>query len=194
MGPDANFTCDYSAMAGFVECSTPGNRGCWLRNPNTGFEYNITTDYEDLKLTPVGIHRTYYLNITDQTVNADGMDFDEGKIFNNTYPGPWIQGCWGDVRTPWVPSLCCTNGSQTITVIVTNKLRYNGTSVHWHGIRQWLTMHMDGVNGVTQCPIAPGDSFNYTFQAMQYGSSWYHSHYSVQYADGAIGPLVRLFD
>lgn len=51
-------------------------------------------------------------------------------------------------------------------------------------------MHMDGVNGVTQCPIAPGDSFNYTFRAMQYGSAWYHSHYSVQYADGALGPLV----
>lgn len=27
---------------------------------------------------------------------------------------------------------------------------------------------------------------------MQYGSSWYHSHYSVQYADGAVGPLVSL--
>jgi Multicopper oxidase len=49
---------------------------------------------------------------------------------------------------------------------------------------------MDGVNGMTQCPIAPGDSFNYTFRAMQYGSSWYHSHYSVQYADGAVGPMV----
>lgn len=53
-------------------------------------------------------------------------------------------------------------------------------------------MHMDGVNGVTQCPIAPGDSFNYTWRAMQYGSSWYHSHYSVQYADGAVGPIVSV--
>lgn len=52
-------------------------------------------------------------------------------------------------------------------------------------------MHMDGVNGLSQCPIAPGDSFNYTWDVMQYGSSWYHSHYSVQYADGLLGPLVR---
>jgi hypothetical protein len=51
---------------------------------------------------------------------------------------------------------------------------------------------MDGVNGVTQCPIAPGDYFNYTWRVMQYGSSWYHSHYSVQYADGAVGPIVSL--
>ena len=50
---------------------------------------------------------------------------------------------------------------------------------------------MDGVNGITQCPIAPGQSFTYNWTALQYGSSWYHSHYSVQYADGALGPLVR---
>ena len=49
---------------------------------------------------------------------------------------------------------------------------------------------MDGVNGVTQCPIAPNDYFVYEFKITQYGSSWYHSHYSVQYADGAVGPLT----
>ena len=49
---------------------------------------------------------------------------------------------------------------------------------------------MDGVNGITQCPIAPGDHFVYNFTLHQYGSSWYHSHYSVQYADGAVGPLT----
>jgi hypothetical protein len=26
--------------------------------------------------------------------NADGEDFRPAKTFNNTYPGPWIQGCW----------------------------------------------------------------------------------------------------
>jgi hypothetical protein len=52
-------------------------------------------------------------------------------------------------------------------------------------------MHMDGVNGVTQCPIAPqGNYFVYNFTVGQYGSSWYHSHYSVQYADGATGPIT----
>jgi len=51
-------------------------------------------------------------------------------------------------------------------------------------------MQMDGVNGITQCPIAPGDYFQYKFNVTQYGSSWYHSHYSVQYADGAVGPMT----
>ena len=48
----------------------------------------------------------------------------------------------------------------------------------------------DGVNGVSQCPIGPHDYFVYEFNVTQYGSSWYHSHYSVQYADGALGPLT----
>jgi hypothetical protein len=51
---------------------------------------------------------------------------------------------------------------------------------------------MDGVNGITQCPIAPKDNFTYSWRVLQYGSSWYHSHYSVQYADGATGPMVSV--
>ena len=96
-GSDSNFTCDYSSMVGFSNCSTAEDRGCWLRN-ETGFEYSISTDYEDVNLTPIGIHRTYYLNVTDQVINADGLNFTEGKVFNATYPGPWLQACWGDVR------------------------------------------------------------------------------------------------
>lgn len=49
---------------------------------------------------------------------------------------------------------------------------------------------MDGVPGVQQCPIPPGGSFTYTFLADLYGTSWYHSHYSAQYAGGAIGPMI----
>ena len=40
------------------------------------------------------------------------------------------------------------------------------------------------------CPIAPGKTFTYTFQAELYGSTWYHSHYSTQYASGLTGPIV----
>ena len=48
----------------------------------------------------------------------------------------------------------------------------------------------DGVNAVTQCAIAPGDSYTYKFNVTQYGTSWYHSHYSLQYADGLAGPIT----
>merc|ERR1712137_1015821 len=49
---------------------------------------------------------------------------------------------------------------------------------------------MDGVPSVNQCPIAPGSSFTYSFQAELYGSSWYHAHYSSQYAGGLLGPMI----
>lgn len=49
---------------------------------------------------------------------------------------------------------------------------------------------MDGVPGLSQCPIAPGKSFTYKFRADLYGTSWYHSHYSAQYSGGLYGPMV----
>ena len=48
----------------------------------------------------------------------------------------------------------------------------------------------DGVPGVTQCPIPPGGNFTYTFHASSYGTTWYHSHFSLQYSNGLIGPIV----
>ena len=41
-----------------------------------------------------------------------------------------------------------------------------------------------------QCPIVSGKSFQYTFKADQYGSSWWHSHYDAQFTDGLYGPMV----
>ncbi|KAL9050520.1 MAG: hypothetical protein Q9162_006585 [Coniocarpon cinnabarinum] len=66
----------------------------------------------------------------------------------------------------------------------------NGTSIHWHGIRQLNTNAMDGTNGITECPIAPNHSGTYTFRATQFGTSWYHSHHLEQYGDGIFGPIV----
>lgn len=66
----------------------------------------------------------------------------------------------------------------------------NGTSVHWHGLRQLNSNSMDGTNGVTECPLAPGQSRLYTFQATQHGTFWYHSHYSAQYTEGIFGAII----
>ena len=170
-GPGSDFECDYQAMPGWRSCSTPESRDCWLTDDKGNF-FNTSTNYEDF--APIGIVRDYTLNLTDTTINADGLIMADAKVFNGQYPGTWIQACWGD----------------TLRITVINNLKHNGTSIHWHGIRQNGTAHMDGVNGVTQCPIAPGDSFVYEWKAVQYGSTWYHSHYSMQYADGLVGPLT----
>lgn len=80
----------------------------------------------------------------------------------------------------------------TIEVKVKNNIQspVDGTSIHWHGFLQKGSPWMDGVPGITQCPIAPGKTFTYTFIADSYGTTWYHSHFSSQYADGAFGPIV----
>lgn len=64
------------------------------------------------------------------------------------------------------------------------------SSVHWHGIR--LENAMDGVPGLTQPLIPPGDSFEYSFKAPDAGTYWYHSHHRSweQLARGLYGPLI----
>jgi hypothetical protein len=51
------FECPYPDMIDFENCHGPGSRGCWLYNPDTGEEYNITTDYDDPTKVPKGIVR-----------------------------------------------------------------------------------------------------------------------------------------
>jgi FtsP/CotA-like multicopper oxidase with cupredoxin domain len=48
------------------------------------------------------------------------------------------------------------------------------TTIHWHGIR--VPNVMDGVPDVTQAPIPPGGSFEYSFVARDPGTFWYHPH------------------
>lgn len=63
-------------------------------------------------------------------------------------------------------------------------------ALHWHGFLHHGKPWEDGVPGVTQCPIPPGKSYTYSFEAELYGTTWYHSHYSAQYAGGIVGPMV----
>jgi hypothetical protein len=56
-GLEEPFYCNYTDMTDFVKCHEPDSRGCWLRNPATGEEYNIMTDYDDPDKVPRGIVR-----------------------------------------------------------------------------------------------------------------------------------------
>jgi FtsP/CotA-like multicopper oxidase with cupredoxin domain len=62
------------------------------------------------------------------------------------------------------------------------------SSVHWHGIA--LDNRMDGVPGVTQPPVAPGEGFDYEFSLPDPGTYFYHPHVGVQVDRGLYGPLV----
>ncbi len=93
--------------------------------------------------------------------------------YNDELPGPVIRAKLG----------------QKLRVRVKNELDLP-TSVHWHGQHQPGTWQMDGVEGVSRLPIAPGEEFVYEFQATPAGTHWYHSHTGVQYGDGLFGPLI----
>jgi FtsP/CotA-like multicopper oxidase with cupredoxin domain len=87
------------------------------------------------------------------------------------------------------------NKGDDIKINVVNQLtdpnQILGASIHWHGMFQRSTNFMDGVIGVTQCPIAPNNSFEYSFSTgVQAGTYWYHSHFDVQYCDGVRGALI----
>ena len=48
------------------------------------------------------------------------------------------------------------------------------TTIHWHGVD--VPNAMDGVPGVTQKPVQPGETFVYEFEARPAGTRWYHTH------------------
>ncbi|PUE23218.1 copper oxidase [Limnohabitans sp. JirII-29] len=77
--------------------------------------------------------------------------------YNGQSPGPTIEVVEGD----------------RVRVFVTNKLPEH-TSVHWHGQR--VPNGMDGVSGLTQRAIQPGQTFVYEFVARRPGSFMYHPH------------------
>ncbi len=78
---------------------------------------------------------------------------------------------------------------ETIRVKFTNKLPQE-TTIHWHGVR--VPNAMDGVPGVTQPPIKPGESFTYEFTPKDPGTFWFHPHVrgSEQLERGLYGVLI----
>lgn len=117
--------------------------------------------------------REFTWSVRDHVHNPDGV-FRPMILVNDMYPGPCIEANEGD----------------TIVVHVNNQAS-NATAIHWHGIYQTGTPHMDGTVGITQCPIAPGVSFTYEFKVTgQSGTYWWHGHQGLQSSDGMHGPLI----
>ena len=96
--------------------------------------------------------------------------------------------CWGFNGQVHGPTIEVVEGDR-VRIYVTNKLP-EATSVHWHGI--FLPNGMDGVGGLTQRAIPPGETFKYEFTLWQHGSYMYHSHHDemTQMALGLMGLLV----
>jgi manganese oxidase len=90
--------------------------------------------------------------------------------YNGQSPGPTIEVVEGD----------------RVRMFVTNRLAEH-TSVHWHGQR--LPNGMDGVAGLNQPAIKPGQTYVYEFTAQRAGTFMYHPHAdeTTQMAMGMMG-------
>jgi FtsP/CotA-like multicopper oxidase with cupredoxin domain len=93
--------------------------------------------------------------------------------YNGQSPGPTIEVVEGD----------------RVRIFVTNRLPEH-TSIHWHGQR--LPNGMDGVAGLNQPAIKPGQTFVYEFVAQRAGTFMYHPHAdeTTQMAMGMMGSWV----
>lgn len=124
-------------------------------------------------IEPTGVvheHRFVAAPTTGTLVEGTETDL---WTYNGQSPGPEIRINHGD----------------TVRIVLDNQLP-EPTSIHWHGIR--VPHAMDGVPGLTQDPVPPGETFVYEFTPPDAGTYWYHSHKrgNEQLARGLYGALV----
>ena len=76
-----------------------------------------------------------------------------------------------------------------VQVVLKNELN-EPVTIHWHGYP--LLSAMDGVPGINQDSVKPGETFTYEFSADVAGTYWYHSHQesSKQVDKGLYGALI----
>ncbi|MDB5319219.1 MAG: multicopper oxidase [Phycisphaerales bacterium] len=96
--------------------------------------------------------------------------------------------CWGYNGRTSGPTIEAVEGDR-VRIYVTNRLP-EPTSVHWHGVL--LPNGMDGVSGLNQKPIQPGETFKYEFTLRQHGTHMYHPHFDemTQMGLGMMGMFV----
>ncbi|CAE8634367.1 unnamed protein product, partial [Polarella glacialis] len=109
--------------------------------------------------------------------SADNIPLSNRKaalLVNDSYPGPLVEAIEG----------------QLICVTVNNNFVSDPVSLHWHGQHMKGFPAFDGIYGVTQGAINPGESMVYRWRANA-GTAWWHGHMQALQADkGLKGPIV----
>ena len=109
------------------------------------------------------------------------------KVKREFAPGMMVD-CWGYNGQCHGPMIEAVEGDR-VRILLTNELPER-TSAHWHGI--FLPNGMDGVAGLNQPHIEPGETWAYEFTLRQNGTHMYHPHSDemVQMAMGMMGFFV----
>lgn len=172
------YECDMNAV--ICETSLVISNRLTMRKPKGMTMYPLSED--SLYPKRGKLYRYDVTNVTTATpvemndvISADGWETPRLVVVaNGTMPGPTIIVYVG----------------QTVKIHVTNKLKSEQVTIHWHGIPQEGTPYMDGVPFITQCPILTGQTFVYTFQALYKGTYMYHSHSGLQRSKGLFGAFI----
>ena len=133
-------------------------------------------------LTPNG------LTLPWKTVNGVKVYHLIAEPVTHEFAPGLIAECWGYNGRVHGPTIEAVEGDH-IRIYVSNRLSAS-TTVHWHGIL--LPSGMDGVGGVSQKAIQPGETFKYEFTLKQHGTFMYHSHHDemTQMQLGMIGLII----
>lgn len=91
--------------------------------------------------------------------------------YNGSAPGPTIE----------------VNEGDRVRIIFENHLP-EPTAIHWHGLE--VPVDMDGMPGISQPHIQPGERFTYEFTLNQNGTYFYHSHMPMQQMFGMLGLFI----
>lgn len=121
------------------------------------------------------IIRKFDFSITLAQLNPDCNISFTGPVINGQFPAPEIHVVKNDI----------------VQLNIKNDPAHNfSSSIHIHGIRQYSTNRADGVAGITQLAIGPGETFVQQFQVLnQSGTFYYHAHVGVQ-DDTIQGPFI----
>lgn len=165
---------DFITLGGLaVGAAALARTGNAIAAPPAGQVPIVTPNGSTLAMTDVGGVKVGHL-----VVNAFDHEFAPGLRaecwgYNGSTPGPTIELVEGD----------------RVRIYVTNRLP-EPTTVHWHGMV--VPNGMDGVSGLNQKPIPPGETWLYEFTVKQPGTFMYHSHADemTQIALGCVGMIV----
>jgi FtsP/CotA-like multicopper oxidase with cupredoxin domain len=146
-------------------------------------------------LPPAEPGKDYTPVVTPNGVTLPFKIVDGAKVFHliaEEVEHEFAQGlrarCWGyNGRTPG-PTIEAVEGDR-VRIYVTNRLP-EPTTVHWHGI--FIPNGMDGIAGLNQKAIPPGQTYKYEFTLRQHGTHMYHPHFDemTQMGLGMMGSFI----
>jgi manganese oxidase len=183
------------AAAASTATSMPGLRAASAAPLSPRWARSYSGNTESATLPPGEPGKHYTPVVTPNGATLDFKIVDGVKVFHlvaeeveHEFAPGLTAKCWGYNGRVHGPTIEAVEGDR-VRIYVSNRLP-EPTTVHWHGV--FLPNGMDGVGGVTQPLIQPGETFKYEWTFRQHGTFMYHPHHDemTQMALGLLGLIV----